>query len=246
MPPKTHLRTVTYRQFAKEKEDILWLVDSLLPDTGWTLLVGRQGLGKTTLSLQLCVALQKGEPFLGRKTIQTDTLYIQADSSTAEWREMTRRIAPESEGVTAVGVEAKCLSNPVYVQLIAKIVAKQGPGFIVWDSLYNLTAVSINSDAVLQPVNTIKAICGDIPWLLIHHPPHEETRSAGHHSLPANCSNEWHLIKGKLKINKGRLIKDKEIKISRNDVGLWVPEGEDNKWSALDSMITGKERKYIQ
>ena len=216
------MRIVRIARFLQEDEHIEWIIDSLLPNIGWTLLVGKQGLGKSTFAAQMCAGIQLGVPFLGRKTLQRDILYIQADSPTIEWREMLKRIAPRSLGWTMVDVPAKCLGNPAYVASITNLVEKVKPGFIVFDSLYNLTSVPINSESVLVPINTMKTIAGTVPWLLIHHPPHAETRAAGHHSVAANCSNEWHLLRNKLKVEKGRLVKDTELLLSRDDKGLWT------------------------
>lgn len=216
------MRAVTIKQFITEEDSVEWLVDSLLPDVGWTLLVGMQGLGKSTFAMQLCSAMQQAVPFLGRDTQQRDILYIQADSPTVEWREMLRRIAPQSTGYTVVDVPSRCLDNAAYVEQLAFLVSKVKPGYIVFDSLYNLTGKSLNTESVLLPVNMMKALAGSIPWLLIHHPPHGETRASGHNSLGANCSNEWHLTKNKLSIAKGRLVKDKEILLSRDKDGLWI------------------------
>lgn len=220
------MRPVRYDVFNQEEEEIEWLVDELLPNVGWTLFVGREGSGKSTFALQLCGALQSGLPFLGRETIATETLYIQADSPSIEWREMTRKIVPLSSGVTIVNVPVKCLSNETYVrQLDTFINTNIKPGFIVWDSLYNLTGSSINSESALEPIQTMKLLSANKPWLLIHHPPNEEMRAAGHHSISANCSRVWYLQKAELKVHKGRLSKLKGIKMQRDEnteLGLWV------------------------
>lgn len=215
------MRVVKIKSFVKEEDNVQWLIDGLLPDVGWTLFYGLRGIGKTTFAMQLCGALQQGKEFMGRKTVQTDIMYIQADSLTAEWRAMLKRICPHNEGFTMVDVPNKCLGNTEYVQWIQSKVSQYKPGFIVFDSLYNLTAWPINTEAVLMPINLMKTIAGNVPWLLIHHPPHSESRAAGHHSLGGNCSNEWSLLKTKLKIEKGRLVKDKEILLSRDSEGLW-------------------------
>ena len=225
------MRVIRIARFLQEDDQINWLVDSLLPDVGWTLLVGKQGIGKSTFVMQLCAAIQLGVPFMGRKTQQSDIMYVQADSPAIEWREMLRRIAPKSLGWTMVDVPAKCLGNPAYVASINNLTEKVKPGFIVFDSLYNLTSTPINSEGVLLPINIMKAIAGNVPWLLIHHPPHSETRAAGHHSVAANCSNEWHLLRNKLKVEKGRLVKDKEILLSRDDKGLWISRDKDTRGS---------------
>ena len=142
------MRAVRISKFTSEEDKLEWLVDSLLPSVGFTLLVGKQGLGKTTFAMQLCAALQKGDDFLGRKTLQTRILYVQADSPTVEWREMLKRIAPSSVGYTVVDVPAKSLEVLEYIESIRFLIAQVQPGFVVFDSLYNLTAKPISTEGV--------------------------------------------------------------------------------------------------
>jgi len=229
-------RAVPVVTFVKEKQHVSWLIEGLLPDTGWTLFVGKPGIGKSTFAAQFCNAMAKGVPFLERKTIKTEVLFLQADSPTDEWREMLKRIAPTGIWYTMVDVPNKCLGNPEYVTAIKGLIERVNPGYVVFDSLYSLTAWPINTEAVLMPVGICKQLCGNIPWMLIHHPPQNESRAAGHHSLAANCSSEWVLLKNKLKIEKGRLVKDKEVLLSRDEDGLWVAREEDE---AVQSAYTG-------
>jgi AAA domain len=235
------MRVIRIDKFIKEESQINWLIEGLLPDVGWTLFYGKRGEGKTTFAMQLCDALQRGVSFLGRKTVQTDIMYIQADSIPDEWRQMLSRITPRgSNGYTCVEVPSRCLGTPQYVDSIHSWIDKFKPGFIVFDSLYNLTAWPINTEAILNPVNIIKDIVGHTPWMMIHHPPQHETRAAGHHSLGGNCSNEWALLKTKLKIEKGRLVKDKEVLLSRDENGLWCKYDEDNEESSaiIDTLMS--------
>ncbi len=215
------MRAVVISRYIEEQDDCHWLVEGLLPSVGWTLFYGQRGLGKTTFAMQLCAALQDGLPFMGRKTEQNNILYVQADSVGIEWKQMLKRIAPKSKGWTLVDVPSKALGNAQYIDGITTLKEKVKPGFIVFDSLYNLTAWPINTEAVLIPINLMQTIAGDVPWLLIHHPPHSEARAAGHHSLGGKCSNEWSLLKNKLKIEKGRLVADKEILLEKDTDGLW-------------------------
>lgn len=216
------MRIARLDDFANEESNVSWLVDGLLPSVGWTLLYGTQGYGKTTLALQLCAALQEGKPFLHRQTIQTDVWYIQADSLPDEWKEIIKHVAPHCSGWTCLDVPTACMDMPSYVSSLITLKGKVKPGFIVFDSLYNLTNPShINTGAVLEPINAMKSIAGTVPWMLIHHPKGGEVKASGHNSIGANCSNEWALLKTQLKIMKGRLVKDKEIYMERDDNGLW-------------------------
>ena len=240
------MRVVRIKKFLEEESKVEWLVDKLLPNVGWTLFYGLKGIGKTTFAMQLCGALQSGEDFLGRRVKKTDVLYFQADSIEEEWKEILRRIAKGTKGVeegfTAVNVPRQALSNPMYVEAMSKSIKTFKPGFVVFDSLYNLSAYKINTEKIIVDVNLMHDMCVDkegnhIPWLVIHHPPHNESRAAGHHSLGGNCSNEWSLLKTKLSIEKGRLVAEKEILMRRDASGLWQL----HKSSAGNDPILDKE-----
>lgn len=218
------MRVVQIDQFCEEPDEVDWLVDSLLADTGWTLFYGISGLGKSTFALQLCESLQTGVTFLNRVVKPTRFLYVQADGSAPEWRAMCKRIAPRSVGKCIVDVPTYALDNPAYVDYIHNAIRHVNPGFVVYDSLYSLTAVDINTPKILMTVNVMKqlALSNTIPWMLIHHPiKSDPSCPAGSASLTANCSNDWSLTKTKLSIRKGRLVKDKEVLLTQDEEYLW-------------------------
>lgn len=217
------MRYVKISKFIQEKEEVSWLVEGLLPNIGWTLFYGLKGIGKTTFAIQMCEALQAGTVFLDRKTRKTRILFIQADSQAIEWREIVKRVSPKNEGFTVVDVPAACLGDRDHVNSLANFVKVVKPGYVVWDSLYKLANEDINNPKILKSIDTMSMVCEGIPWMLIHHPPHEVSRAAGSSSLGANCSNEWCLLNTKLRIDKARLTPIKEILLERQKVepGLW-------------------------
>ncbi len=215
------MRITRIDDFIKEKATITWLVDELLPDMGWTLLYGIQGSGKSTFALQLCSALQKGGMFIGRQCQQRNVLYIQADSLEDEWRAIIQRVASDITAWTMVNVPNGALTSPSYQAGLHTLIQRVKPGYVVFDSLYNLSGEDINTKNVLIPINTIKAMLGNTPWLMIHHCPHDKLRASGHNSLSANCSNEWGISETQLHIKKGRVVKKEQIALSRDENGLW-------------------------
>lgn len=217
------MRYVKISKFLEEKEQVSWLVEGLLPDVGWTLFYGLKGIGKTTFAIQLCEALQAGKPFLGRKTKKTRILFIQADSVALEWREILKRVSPKNDGFTVVDVPARCLGDNNHIASLKTFIQTINPGFIVWDSLYKLASDDINNAKILLSVEKMIAMCDDKPWMLIHHPPHGESRAAGSSSLGNTCSNEWCLLSSKLRIDKSRLTAEKELLLKRgkDNGGLW-------------------------
>ena len=237
---------VTFRKFVQEQEDIPWLIERLLPAVGSTICVGGAGVGKTTLALQICAALQEGIDIFNRHTTKTKVLYFQFDSLTIEWRAICKRVVPESVGRTVHTAPTYSLDNVGYTASLADLIQnKAKPGFIVWDSLYKLSQRDINSKSAIETFHQLNLLCGDIPYMVLHHPPHNEQRSSGHNSLSGTCSNEWFLAKNKLIIRKGRLVEDKEIAMQRAEKypGLWYVESVADQvdTSDLDDMILGRK-----
>lgn len=223
------MRYVNIKDFVKEPDTISWIVKDLLPDVGWTLMVGKPGIGKTTFTMQMCVALQDGKPFLDRDTKQTNILFIQADSPMLEWKERLKDVAPHSKGLTMVEVPTRVLGNPTAVNWMAEHIhtkMKPTPGLIVFDSLAKLSHVQINTERVQDAIVMMSMIAGKLPWILIHHPPRGELRAAGHYSLDGTASNVWILMQSKLKIEKGRLVGSQDILLDKDSKGLFKPKAE--------------------
>lgn len=66
----------TLDEFVQEAEEISWLVDGLLSDGGFSLIVGPPKGGKSTLIRQAALSVAHGEPFLGRNVTQGGVLYL--------------------------------------------------------------------------------------------------------------------------------------------------------------------------
>mgnify|MGYP001602930985 CR=1 FL=1 len=196
------MRIIRINKFLAEEESVDWLVADLLPNVGWTLLYGQRGLGKTTFAMQMCEALHTGKPFLGHTVKQTNIVYVQADSVALEWKEILKRVAPLSTGWTVVSVPDYAMDNPEYRSALSNLVHKPGmnTGYLVFDSLYNLTQKDVNTKSILSTIADMNIIAAGLPWLLIHHPRKDGEIYSGHNSIGGNCSNEWHLLKNKLPV----------------------------------------------
>lgn len=215
------MRVVQFDTFIQEEESIDWLIAGLLPNVGWTMLVGEKGVGKTTFALQMCKSLQEGTDFLGREVIKTKILYVQADSLTSEWREIVKSTGVRNTGLTIVDVPMGCMDNPIYVEYISNAVKQTHVGFVVFDSFYKMTNVSINTEKVLQPLQRMKAVCHGNPWAMLHHPSKADSNDgSGHNSISGDCSNLWVLFRNRLAVKKARLRSQENIDLEREGK-LW-------------------------
>jgi hypothetical protein len=60
---------------SEPEEQLDWLVEDQLPASGFSLLVAKPKVGKTTLARHLSLTVSRGHPFLGRSTQQGPVIY---------------------------------------------------------------------------------------------------------------------------------------------------------------------------
>lgn len=78
VPP---ISTINGVQLAEmEIPPLKWFVDDILPLSGLAVLAGDPKSFKSFMAMDLCISIAKGEPFLGFKTHQYDTLYFDLES----------------------------------------------------------------------------------------------------------------------------------------------------------------------
>jgi RecA-family ATPase len=229
----------TFKEFVEEADEHDYLVEGLLPDAGWTLLVGIPGVGKSTFAAQLCSALQEGQPFLGMTTRQKRCLYIQCDTPDQLWKQQLKRIAPNCEAWNVRNVPQNVLDSEQYIDTIKRIITVKKPQFIVFDALNTLTGRDINTKhGAGIPITTMTQIARlqtdlneftDLPWMLLHHPTKAITRgvnsAAGSGSISGRCATHLTLSETRLRIEKSKVAPKKNMLLGRNPEGLWyIPE----------------------
>src|SRR3990172_3376852 len=80
-----------------EMPDVQWLVKEILPQ-GFFFLAGRLKMGKSFMTLQLCISIVTGKPFLGYEVKQGNVLYISLEDN-------VRRIKKRMANMGMVGVK---------------------------------------------------------------------------------------------------------------------------------------------
>jgi len=75
-----------------------WLVDKLIPKFEVSSIYGRGGLGKTTLVMQMLIAISRGERWLGYETEKSNVLFISGEDSRDDLVRMAQRLNGASPG----------------------------------------------------------------------------------------------------------------------------------------------------
>lgn len=234
----------TFKELVEDFTPLDFIVDGLLPDAGWSLLVGLPGIGKSTFAIQLCAALHEGLDFLGMTTRQRKCLYIQADTPTSIFREQVRKIAPDSAAWTLIDVPNAVLDSSPYIDILHGIIRYVKPGFMVFDALNSLTAKDINTKASLLAISIMDSLAKvhgkSIPWMLLHHPTKNSASrgvnsASGFGGIAASCAQHFSLMGNRLKIEKGKLSAKRSLNLMKDPMGLWYREegDDDNELSGM-------------
>lgn len=83
--PKSGFNLVAAKDLLSTREDCPdWLWEGILPSGGLSLVVAKPKVGKTTMALNLAVAVSRGADFLGRKTRQGPVVYLALEEKRSE------------------------------------------------------------------------------------------------------------------------------------------------------------------
>lgn len=142
------------------EQEIRWTLDGVLPHRGFSVLSAKPKVGKTTLALQLAVAVARGEPFLGRDTMRGPVLYVACDNQQQPFvvRQL-RAMGFENEPVEIVfGVPP---TEPL--AMLTPFVERLKPVLVVIDTLFKFSRVKDMNDysAMLAALDPVAAFATD-------------------------------------------------------------------------------------
>lgn len=120
------------------EEAVQWLVDELLPESGFSLLVAKPKVGKTTLAQNLALQIAQGKHFLGRTTQQGPVIYLALEEKRAEVRKHFKDMGATGEEEIYVYVASAPADG---LQQVRAAVEKLKPVLIIIDPLFRLTRV---------------------------------------------------------------------------------------------------------
>lgn len=136
------------------QEQVDWLVDNLLPASGFSLLVAKPKAGKSTLARNLALAVAQERDFFNRPTQQGPVLYLALEEKRSEVRKHFKEMGATGEEevyIYAASAPADAL------QQIRVVAEEKKPALIIIDPLFRLTRVKDSNDyaqvtAALEPL----------------------------------------------------------------------------------------------
>lgn len=166
------LRTLDVeRMLATEPPPIPWIAEPLLVRGTVTMLVGREGQGKSMLALVLAAAIGHGDTVAGIDCRPGRVLMIDAENGEAEIHRRVRRLGVKPG--TLVYVEAERFDLRADLRDVEPLLAHHRPDVLVLDSLRSLAPDLDENDsgpveAVLGPLRGLSRRHG-CATLVLHH-----------------------------------------------------------------------------
>jgi KaiC/GvpD/RAD55 family RecA-like ATPase len=155
---------------AEPEEAIEWLVDDMLPAGGFSLLAAKPKVGKSTLARCLALAVARGEPFLGRGSVNGPVIYLALEEKRSEVRKHFQVMG--ATGEEEIYLYAATAPNDALAKIRAAVDAKK-PALLIIDPLFRLTRVRDSNDyaevtAALEPWLAMARETG-VHVLVVHH-----------------------------------------------------------------------------
>jgi hypothetical protein len=156
---------------ADPEEEHEYLVEGMLPLAGSSILHGKPKKGKSSISRQLALAVSRGEPFLGRQTVQGLVMYIALEEKPSEIKRHFRLLGADDDPILILTDLRGCKLEQVRQEILLK-----RPVLVIVDTLAKFLNISKIND--YGPVN--KAV----QWI------HDVARESGAHIMAIHHSKK--------------------------------------------------------
>ncbi len=152
------------------EEEVSWIIDDLLPSSGFSIIVAKPKVGKSTVARQMGLSVARGEAFLGRQTTKGTVLYVSLEEKRSEVRNHFRLMG--ATGAENLGVYTGSTPEDAY-EWLKREVERQKPVLIIIDTLFRFARVTDVNDyakiiTVLDPLLSI-AREKSVHLMVIHH-----------------------------------------------------------------------------
>lgn len=156
-----------------------WVIEGLLPKSGFAMLSGHAGSGKTTFVIQMGLQLAAGQHVFGfAPTSPSRVLYFQADNPPNMVRrlikEMVRHVPAEAADrfVVAEVIKPVKVTDPEGYAIVEQQIAMYTPDLLIFDTIRDFhSADENNPTAVAETIDTLKKLRGgrSMAIMYIHH-----------------------------------------------------------------------------
>ncbi len=151
-------------------EKTSWLLDGILPSSGFSTVVGKPKAGKSTWARNLSLKVARGETFMGRDVEQGGVVYLALEEKRAEVRKHFKKMG--AFGDEEIYIYASTAPEDALVQ-IRKVAEEKKPVLLIIDPLFRLARVKDGNDYVqvtnaLEPLLSLARETGT-HVLVVHH-----------------------------------------------------------------------------
>lgn len=168
------LNTYTLQELYKQPiEPIPWVVEDLLAP-GLYFLGGSPKVRKSWLALQLCLAVCRGEPFLGFKTKRNEVLYISLEDGPRRLHIRALRLTEEAPAGLHLCSHAHLIGHGLEQQLDQMLAEHPAIKLVIIDTLQKIreaTGASPSYSIDYRDASALKAVAdrNDICMVVVHH-----------------------------------------------------------------------------
>jgi RecA-family ATPase len=120
-----------------------WLVEELFPSGGFSLLVAKPKVGKSTLARQLALSIARGDPFIGRWTTQGAVIYLALEEKRSEVRKHFRDMGATGEEEIYIFASAAPIDALAQIRAVAE---ERKPALLIIGPLFRFTRVRDGND----------------------------------------------------------------------------------------------------
>ena len=179
------------------------LIDKMITDASLNMLYGESGLGKTTLSIRICLSVNTGRALFGAAVPEPgNTLHVLAEGRGALMRRLqAARLELGIDDDTELGyhaiLEPVDLLNESDVTALITLAKRVTPKLISIDTLSRCMSGS-DSDTgdmgrLIRACDRIRQAIPGAAMLLLHHPGWDSSRERGAYALRGAIDSSWRL-----------------------------------------------------
>lgn len=176
-----------------------FIIEGMIPATGFTVLSGKAKAGKSTLILEFLREVCVDVPGVLLKEFsvprQRKVLVVQADCPIEEWQEQVRKIAGPLD-VATIDVPWHWLAT--YMKgTVHEMITETNPDWVIFDALNSSIPMTLDintSFGMSEAIRMLSHTAGPRPWLALAHMNKDQDkvgtdRVTGHHILTTKASS---------------------------------------------------------